>query len=93
MRFGQTLQTSVYPPWKAQYIDYPKLKKLLRENEAGQQWTEGDEEAFVHELINVQLGVQIRLIDGQTPNRSSDHPTANRISPLAVSVHTLPSAS
>jgi SPX domain protein involved in polyphosphate accumulation len=31
MRFGKTLQSSVYPPWRDHYIDYNKLKQLLRE--------------------------------------------------------------
>ncbi len=57
MRFGKTLAASVYPPWRPNYIDYPKLKKLLREDEASPQreWSEQDEEDFVQELINVQL--------------------------------------
>lgn len=57
MRFGKTLASSVYPPWRDKYIDYTKLKKLLREDEASPQreWTEQDEEDFVQELINVQL--------------------------------------
>jgi SPX domain protein involved in polyphosphate accumulation len=63
MRFGKTLQNSIYPPWKDKYIDYAKVKRLLRENEIDgdesdnevQPWTEQDEEAFVQELINVQL--------------------------------------
>ncbi|DAA79450.1 TPA_exp: Uncharacterized protein A8136_0223 [Trichophyton benhamiae CBS 112371] len=63
MRFGKTLQTSVYPPWKDHYIDYRALKKLLREHEGsedgddgeGRPWTDEDEENFVQELINVQL--------------------------------------
>ena len=61
MRFGRTLRAQIYPPWKDKYIDYGKLKTLLREDEAttpgddGREWTEQDEEAFVQELINVQL--------------------------------------
>jgi SPX domain protein involved in polyphosphate accumulation len=57
MRFGKTLAAAVYPPWRDNYIDYSKLKKLLRENETSPQreWTEQDEEDFVQELINVQL--------------------------------------
>lgn len=31
MRFGTTLQRAVYPPWKTNYINYKKLKQLLRE--------------------------------------------------------------
>lgn len=63
MRFGQTLKNSVYPPWKDKYLDYDKIKKLLREDEASPQgrggessaWSERDEENFVHELVTVQL--------------------------------------
>ncbi|WPH04337.1 SPX-domain-containing protein [Acrodontium crateriforme] len=63
MRFGKTLATAVYPPWKDQYIDYPKLKKLLHDDDSAPSspanpndtWTEDDESAFVDELVNVQL--------------------------------------
>lgn len=63
MRFGKTLKASIYPPWEGKYIDYAKLKGLLRERELEeddsdsetQPWTEIDEESFVQELINVQL--------------------------------------
>lgn len=68
MRFGKTLQSSVYPPWRDHYIDYSKLKQLLREvsdsdESAGsggvggdeREWTDEDESRFVDELINVQL--------------------------------------
>lgn len=59
MRFGQTLRNSVYAPWKEQYVDYAKLKKLLREDASlkddSQQWTEEDENAFCDEILNVQL--------------------------------------
>ncbi|OAX85026.1 hypothetical protein ACJ72_00586 [Emergomyces africanus] len=66
MRFGLTLRKSIYPPWKDHYIDYKKLKQLLREHETrdgsqdgsddeGPEWTDQDEENFVQELINIQL--------------------------------------
>lgn len=59
MRYGKTLQNSIYAPWKSNYIDYAKLKKLLREHESMkgdiQPWTEEDESRFVEELVNVQL--------------------------------------
>ena len=59
MRFGKTLKTSIYEPWASNYIDYAKLKQLLREDvaseEEGQDWTEDDEGRFVEELVNVQL--------------------------------------
>lgn len=59
MLFGRTLQKSIYAPWASNYIDYSKLKKLLREDEPSdndaEAWTEQDESRFVEELINVQL--------------------------------------
>lgn len=67
MRFGKTLRTSIYEPWKSYYIDYTYLKTLLREDDASddaaslavtdksREWSEEDESAFVEELINAQL--------------------------------------
>lgn len=64
MRFGRTLQLATYAPWRENYIDYAKLKKLLREDESApsspstetaDQWTDDDEGRFVDELVNVQL--------------------------------------
>ena len=58
MRFGRTLKTSIYEPWKGAYIDYGRLKQLLREDSPDsddQGWTEDDEGKFVEELVNVQL--------------------------------------
>ena len=65
MRFGETLRSSIYEPWRSQYIDYSKLKQLLRDDGSTKgsdsahaddhAWTEEDEGAFVDELVNVQL--------------------------------------
>jgi SPX domain protein involved in polyphosphate accumulation len=58
MRFGKTLREAIYPPWKDHYLDYAKLKNLLREDGADnedQTWTEDDEARFCEELLNVQL--------------------------------------
>ncbi|TKX26157.1 VTC domain-containing protein 1 [Elsinoe australis] len=64
MRYGQTLRQAVYPPWKDYYIDYTKLKKLLREDDSAASsptragdnvWTDDDAENFYNELVNVQL--------------------------------------
>jgi SPX domain protein involved in polyphosphate accumulation len=56
MKFGQQLSASIYKPWQGKYIDYAKLKKLLREDEAETiPWTEEDEEKFVTELTTVEL--------------------------------------
>lgn len=60
MHFSQTLRTAIHEPWKEQYIDYAKLKALLREDQSSrsneqQPWTEDDENAFCDEILNVQL--------------------------------------
>jgi SPX domain protein involved in polyphosphate accumulation len=56
MRFGRKLRNSAYEPWKGQYIDYSKLKELLREDaEDDCPWTEDDENKFCDEILNVQL--------------------------------------
>lgn len=55
MKFGSTLRKSIYPPWEGQYVDYDKLKNLLRERDDDKPWTSDDVERFTHELANVQL--------------------------------------
>lgn len=57
MRFGKTLQSSFYEPWQDKYLDYPKLKSMLREDEyeEDESWTENDETRFSDEIFNVQL--------------------------------------
>ena len=83
MRFGKTLSSSIYPPWKAKYLDYDKIKKLLREDETSPQgrrgadsaWTEKDEESFVHELATVQLD-KVHQHQVDTANALRDRTTA-----------------
>ena len=60
MKFGRSLQQSIYEPWREHYIDYKKLKALLREDDIvvggkDRPWTDEDEQRFVDELVNVQL--------------------------------------
>lgn len=57
MRFGKTLRQSVYAPWKENYIDYAKLKSILREDhdDDDEPWTEEDENRFCDEIFNTQL--------------------------------------
>ncbi|WYZ37502.1 hypothetical protein EsH8_II_001008 [Colletotrichum jinshuiense] len=58
MRFGKTLRQAVYAPWKDKYIDYAKLKSLLREDKYDDEdvaWTEDDENRFCDEIFNTQL--------------------------------------
>lgn len=58
MRFGKTLRQSVYAPWKDKYIDYSKLKSILRDDrpdDEDEPWTEEDENRFCDEIFNTQL--------------------------------------
>ncbi|KAK5730354.1 Phosphate metabolism transcription protein [Elasticomyces elasticus] len=69
MRYGKTLSLAIYSPWREAYIDYAKLKHLLRDDDSnpaspstenpsgagGDKWTDEDESRFVDELVNVQL--------------------------------------
>lgn len=65
MLFSVKLEKEIYAPWKAQYINYEKLKKHLKENVYYQptsdndgnkrgnvkdKWTEKNESDFVHQL-------------------------------------------
>lgn len=51
MLFGNKLELEIYPPWKDYYINYTKLKKLLKEGVILQNaWTEKDEQNFVSAL-------------------------------------------
>lgn len=95
MRFGKTLRAAVYPPWKGKYIDYNKLKTLLRENDVTRdgedasdsdddQWTEQDEEAFVQELLNVELD-KVNSFQAETSQQLRERTTACEVKlrPLA----------
>ncbi|KAI1201925.1 VTC domain-containing protein [Nemania serpens] len=58
MRFGKTLRESIHGRWRDEYMDYSKLKSMLRENTSEDDdvpWTEGDENRFCDEIFNVQL--------------------------------------
>lgn len=58
MRFGKTLQKSIYQPWKDKYINYSKLKSILRDDrpdDEDEPWTEEDENKFCDEIFNTQL--------------------------------------
>jgi hypothetical protein len=81
MRFGRTLEKSIYEPWRDNYINYAKLKKLLREDDSASnspnrqtsdRWTEDDEGAFVDELVNVQLE-QVHAFHKDTYEKLGDH--------------------
>ncbi|EUC36270.1 hypothetical protein COCCADRAFT_34278 [Bipolaris zeicola 26-R-13] len=88
MKFGTTLRRSVYAPWKDQYIDYDKLKKLLKDNEDDDSWTADDESAFVDELANVQLEkVHNFITDISQKLRDRTSACEKKLEPLAVGVH------
>ncbi|KAI0154375.1 VTC domain-containing protein [Xylariaceae sp. FL1272] len=58
MRFGKTLRESTYAPWKDNYVDYAKLKGMLREDvndDDDVPWTAEDEQRFCDEIFNTQL--------------------------------------
>lgn len=92
MRFGKTLRNTVYGPWAGKYIDYHKLKLLLREDDVtgdasdseDSEWTEQDEEAFVQELINVQLD-KVNAFQVETSRQLREHTSAceAKLRPLA----------
>lgn len=89
MHFGRTLKNSVYPPWKDKYLDYDKIKKLLKEGspvDEDDEWTEEDEEAFVEELINVQLD-KVAAFQAETLQRLRDETTEceKKLQPLGAS--------
>jgi SPX domain protein involved in polyphosphate accumulation len=97
MRYGKTLERATYLPWKDKYIDYDKLKKLLKEDpsrpgspsaesaEQDEEWTEDDESNFVEELINVQLE-KVHAFQAETLQRLQDETTEceKRLEPLGV---------
>lgn len=51
MLFGVRLANEIYPAWKAHYMDYEKLKKLLKESTiGGEAYNDYDENQFVTKL-------------------------------------------
>lgn len=87
MKFGTTLRKSVYAPWKDKYVDYDKLKKLLKDNEDDESWTDDDEEAFVNELANVQLEkVHTFIQDISQKLRDRTSACEKKLEPLAIGI-------
>lgn len=94
MRFGSTLRKTIYPPWREHYVDYDKLKKLLKETEGASPvdededaWTAEDESAFVDELMNNQLQ-KVHKFQSETSQKLRDRTTAceKKLEPLAVGI-------
>ncbi|KHJ31934.1 putative vtc domain-containing protein [Erysiphe necator] len=56
MKFGRILRDSVIPKWEGQYVNYAKLKSLLKEDvDERTEWTESDENKFCDEIFNVEI--------------------------------------
>ncbi|KAF2640526.1 SPX-domain-containing protein [Massarina eburnea CBS 473.64] len=88
MKFGTTLRRSVYPPWRDQYIDYDKLKKLLRESDDDDKpWTADDVTEFTEELANVQLE-KVYNFKKETAKKLRERTTAceKKLEPLAIGI-------
>ncbi|KAH7073744.1 VTC domain-containing protein [Paraphoma chrysanthemicola] len=87
MKFGTTLRKSIYQPWKDKYVDYDKLKKLLKDNEDDDSWTNDDEEAFANELANVQLEkVHDFIIHISQKLRDRTSACEKKLDPLAIGI-------
>lgn len=94
MRFGTTLRKTIYPPWREHYVDYDKLKKLLKESDDGSSndgeddtWTSEDESAFVDELMNKQLE-KVHKFQTDMSQTLRDWTTAceKKLEPLAIGI-------
>ncbi|KAJ4347916.1 Phosphate metabolism transcription protein [Didymosphaeria variabile] len=87
MKFGATLRKSIYPPWKDQYIDYDKLKNLLREHDEDKPWTSDDVTDFTEELANVQLE-KVYNFKQDVQNKLKERTTAceKKLEPLAIGI-------
>src|SRR5689334_10668785 len=88
MRFGSILRKSIYPPWKQYYVDYDKLKKLLKESNVDEDddtWTDEDESRFVDELMNTQLE-KVHNFQTETSQKLRDRTTVceKKLEPLAI---------
>jgi SPX domain protein involved in polyphosphate accumulation len=87
MKFGTTLRKSTYAPWAGQYIDYDKLKTLLRERDDDKPWTSDDVTAFTDELANVQLE-KVYNFKKDTAQKLRERTTAceKKLEPLAIGI-------
>lgn len=97
MHFERSLRRTIYEPWKDKYIDYAKLKELLRDegsdagsdagqDETGKGWTDEEEGAFVEELVNVQLE-KVHAFQADTLNKLRERTSAceSKLDPLLTS--------
>jgi SPX domain protein involved in polyphosphate accumulation len=84
MKFGASLKKNIYEPWKDKYVDYDKLKKLLREDD-DKPWTSEDVTNFTSELTNVELD-KVYTFKEETAEKLRERTTAceKKLEPLAV---------
>ena len=54
MKFGRKLKTDIYGEWKDYYLDYSKLKQLLKDGTLGTRWTPSREREF-QQLLEQEL--------------------------------------
>ena len=86
MKFGATLKKSIYQPWQDKYVDYDKLKKLLREDD-DKPWTSEDVTKFTSELASVELD-KVYTFKQDTAQKLRERTTAceKKLEPLAVGI-------
>jgi SPX domain protein involved in polyphosphate accumulation len=84
MKFGTTLKKSIYKPWQDKYVDYDKLKKLLREDD-DKPWSEDEVTEFTHQLSDVELD-KVYTFKQDTAQKLRERTTAceKKLEPLAV---------
>jgi len=63
VKFGSSLESAIYPPWKDSYLNYTELKNLLYEGQSGEQWGERLESRFVEKLDSELEKVLIMSIE------------------------------
>ena len=54
MKFGSQLKAHLAPHWKYHFVDYDRLKALLKSKSHEREFTEQDEAQFV-KLLNAEL--------------------------------------
>src|SRR5271170_870803 len=63
MKFGSSLESSIYSPWKDSYLNYTELKTFLYEGQSGEPWGERLESRFVEKLDSELEKVVIMSIE------------------------------
>ncbi|KAF5382026.1 hypothetical protein D9615_004430 [Tricholomella constricta] len=89
MKFGTKIRDLLYDEWRPYYLDYNKLKRILKARTTGEGWTEKDEQEFM-EMLEKELDKihdfqkdKARSLPIYTPNNTSDPITATPSCSLA----------